>query len=481
VSYRDPTAVEYDFDVAISFAAPEREVARELARLMSVNGVAVFFDEFYSAELWGKDLVESLAEIYERRARYCVVLISKSYCERPYTILERRTAMLRALESKEPYLLPIVTDDAWPKGLPRSTAFVDLRNTPPRTVATLLVRKVRGDGFPVALPEDGAPKIVSFRAIEETAPDPRRAARDHVSFELLRLLPGSRPWIESSGRNAYRSGLNLGETPMETHQLAHRREAWWHVFSGGMFGDPILDVTICNRSAEMVLLSSLGIRFTSVAHFWPGRFGSSTHVVPEEVPLAATFSLELPDLVTKLEDEVKAGRVPKPRSAMGGVTGTLTVDELSAVQLPNPVHLERGLLYRFALSLLEYQALMPSEAVAHLWAKTGSGEWTSEPFLIEYNVGISHGGKSRLGSLRRRWVELTAAKLWREAGRPQGRDEEFWLAAERELIARRARKLEAVRADAPPAPDAFVSPHSDWDRARWEHVAEMTDARTRPP
>jgi hypothetical protein len=44
------------FDVAIAFAGTERTLAQELAESVRSAGFAVFYDDFYPEELWGKNL-----------------------------------------------------------------------------------------------------------------------------------------------------------------------------------------------------------------------------------------------------------------------------------------------------------------------------------------------------------------------------------------------------------------------------------------
>jgi hypothetical protein len=407
-------------------------------------------------------------------------LISRSYCERPYTILERRTALLRALESPQPYLLPVVTDDAWPQGLPRSTAFLDLRKISVSEIATHVVRKVRGVEQAIALPVDGSPKIVPLQGVDSSVSP--GSSHTGVRFELVRLTPDSRPWIESPNRFAVKNGLELAYgTTKVSDRLAHVSETWWHVFSGCLYGDPILDVTISNSSEEPLLLSCIGIRFSSVADHKPGFFGGESchQVIPPEVPLAATFCLELPDLMTTFYEAEKAGRVSE--NARGGLAKILDVNALAFAELPNPVRLERKMLYRYKMTLTDYQPLVPAEAVVRLWLRTGSGEWSSEPILIEYNVGVNDIGRARDGSLRRRLVEITAERFWRAAGQPVGRDEEFWLRAEHEVISLQAHKNWELHQQGATAPYTRPSsPQDCWDSAARAHNRLMINARTRP-
>ena len=69
----------YNYDIALSFSGQERESAREIAGRLKTLGNRVFFDEFVEEELLGKDLYAYLHNIYSRDARYCVMLVSKSW------------------------------------------------------------------------------------------------------------------------------------------------------------------------------------------------------------------------------------------------------------------------------------------------------------------------------------------------------------------------------------------------------------------
>ena len=48
-------ALPSNFDVAISFAGTERELAEKLAEILRAAGIAVFYDNFYPEHLWGKN------------------------------------------------------------------------------------------------------------------------------------------------------------------------------------------------------------------------------------------------------------------------------------------------------------------------------------------------------------------------------------------------------------------------------------------
>jgi TIR domain len=107
--YRSPAGVILEIDVG------QRRDA----------GIEVFYDNFYPEHLWGKNLTAFLDEIYRKRAKFCVVFVSREYRDRKWTSHELRSAQARALEAKgEEYILPIKVDDTELDGLPPTVGYV---------------------------------------------------------------------------------------------------------------------------------------------------------------------------------------------------------------------------------------------------------------------------------------------------------------------------------------------------------------------
>jgi hypothetical protein len=131
-----------EFDVAISFAGSERQYAQELATILKDAGFSVFYDDFYPEYLWGKNLVDTFDEIFRKRARYCVMFISKEYGERMWTNHERQSAQARALREKgSEYILPIRVDDTELAGMPPTIGYIALEKGV-RTIADVLMKKL---------------------------------------------------------------------------------------------------------------------------------------------------------------------------------------------------------------------------------------------------------------------------------------------------------------------------------------------------
>ena len=138
---REETMQKYD--VALSFAGAERSYAEELAAKVKAAGFAVFYDNDEAADLWGKDLVVHLADVYSKNSRYCVMFLSKTYKEREWTNHERQAAQERALKERgAEYILPVKIDDTEIPGIRSTTGYLPIALGIDK-IAELLITKLR--------------------------------------------------------------------------------------------------------------------------------------------------------------------------------------------------------------------------------------------------------------------------------------------------------------------------------------------------
>ena len=133
----------YQYDVAISFAGPERPLAEELANLLRHAGVRVFYDRFFPEQLWGKDLPAVFDRIYRKDSRFCVIFVSREYAEREWTYHERRSAVARALaERGREYILPIQVEPVELDGIPPTIGYLSAKSYTIQKIAELLLKKL---------------------------------------------------------------------------------------------------------------------------------------------------------------------------------------------------------------------------------------------------------------------------------------------------------------------------------------------------
>jgi hypothetical protein len=134
---------KYDYDIALSFAGEDRQIVSELASRLLNAGVRVFYDEFEKTQLWGKDLVQHLDEVYRNKARYCAIFVSEHYASKIWTNHELKSALARSIVQNDEYILPIKLDSTELPGLRPTVGYVSLKS-PGSTdaVADMLIDKL---------------------------------------------------------------------------------------------------------------------------------------------------------------------------------------------------------------------------------------------------------------------------------------------------------------------------------------------------
>jgi hypothetical protein len=134
----------YDYDVAVSFAGEDREYVQEVVRLVTESGYKVFYDQDEQITLWGEELTEYFPKIYEERSRYAVMFVSRHYAAKPWTRLERRSVLVRALNQPTPYLLPVQLDRTELEGVRSTISYLDGAVMGAHGVASAIRQKLSG-------------------------------------------------------------------------------------------------------------------------------------------------------------------------------------------------------------------------------------------------------------------------------------------------------------------------------------------------
>ena len=140
--------MKFKYDIAVSFAGEDRPVVEEFVNALAENDISVFYDSWEQAQLWGKDLYQHLDMIYQQAARYCVIFISENYVKKAWTRHELRSAQARAFQQNSEYILPIKLDNTELPGLPSTIAYIDLRQTSIKEIATILFEKIGAEKKP---------------------------------------------------------------------------------------------------------------------------------------------------------------------------------------------------------------------------------------------------------------------------------------------------------------------------------------------
>lgn len=139
---RDLDEPELNYDVVLSFAGEERAYVEEFANILVAHGLEVFYDKMEEANLWGKDLVTHFQRVYRDLGRYCVMFISADYESKVWTRHERRSALERALQERDEYILPVKFDETNLPGLSTTTGYLPAAEYTPDALARILFRKL---------------------------------------------------------------------------------------------------------------------------------------------------------------------------------------------------------------------------------------------------------------------------------------------------------------------------------------------------
>jgi hypothetical protein len=99
------------YDFALSFAGPQRALARQIYDVLTEAGFNVFFDEVERDRMLGEDIRSYLAPIYASGAELVLVLIGKEYPRRFWTAFEQDQYQGRIPEGS---VIPIWTPEEAP-------------------------------------------------------------------------------------------------------------------------------------------------------------------------------------------------------------------------------------------------------------------------------------------------------------------------------------------------------------------------------
>lgn len=203
----------YDFDVALSYAGEQRPYVHGVADRLRQAGVRVFYDEFFTAELWGQDLYTYLDNVYRERARFTVVFISQSYVAKPWPSHERQSAQARALNELGPYLLPVRFDESVMPGLRPTVSYLDASRITSARLAQLILDKL-ADAPGITSP---SPMVTGVpRTLEEQRQllIQRPIAWEFLLFASVLLARRSaleEKWRDNEIRYARRTGIHMDE------------------------------------------------------------------------------------------------------------------------------------------------------------------------------------------------------------------------------------------------------------------------------
>jgi hypothetical protein len=133
---------DVQFEIALSFAGEDRPYVDQVANLLRSSGVKVFYDIFEESSLWGKNLYDYLSDVYQNKALYTIMFISKHYAGKLWPTHERQAMQARAFQEHQEYVLPARFDDTQIPGVLPTVGYISLHNRPPQEFVKLIHRKL---------------------------------------------------------------------------------------------------------------------------------------------------------------------------------------------------------------------------------------------------------------------------------------------------------------------------------------------------
>lgn len=133
---------DVQFEIALSFAGEDRPYVEQVANLLRGSGVKIFYDAFEEASLWGKNLYDYLSDVYQNKALYTIMFISKDYAEKRWPTHERQSMQARAFQEHQEYVLPARFDDTKIPGVMQTVAYISLVNRSPQEFVKIVHKKL---------------------------------------------------------------------------------------------------------------------------------------------------------------------------------------------------------------------------------------------------------------------------------------------------------------------------------------------------
>jgi hypothetical protein len=131
----------FKYDVAISVAEEDKEVAKLIAKQLDKLQIRYYYYEEKAKESWGEYIVNLTADSYGRRARYVLLITSKYYVTKYWSNIERQIA-LATPRPDNIHILQLRLDDTPVDGLSKYVSYQEWKKNP-EEIAKLLQQKIR--------------------------------------------------------------------------------------------------------------------------------------------------------------------------------------------------------------------------------------------------------------------------------------------------------------------------------------------------
>lgn len=238
-------------DLAVSFAGEQRPYVEQVVAACREFGLTVLYDRDLSIELWGRNLITELREVYGGgRARYVAPFLSREYLATSYPMDEFRAMLVPALENPDEYILPVLVGDVTVPArlLSPAVAFLRMEDYTPQDLARAFRRRIPGSG---SAPQPGPPT-----QRESTAQGLRTPRTTPESFSRYAELESAFRYLTEQFKKAAprmsESGLvcTVRNSETELRVRVERRGQTLYgidIHMGGMGRDDVLNFVVGSR------------------------------------------------------------------------------------------------------------------------------------------------------------------------------------------------------------------------------------------
>lgn len=132
-----------EFDVALSYASEQERFVSRVDKILTGEGLRVFFAPDCENEYKAKDMFKKFYEIYRYRSHYVVCFVSKEYLEKDYTMHEYECAFLKNKDKGENRIIVVNFDESVLPHLDPDINYIDATKSREVQVADSILRIVK--------------------------------------------------------------------------------------------------------------------------------------------------------------------------------------------------------------------------------------------------------------------------------------------------------------------------------------------------
>jgi formylglycine-generating enzyme len=131
---------KYKYDVAISVAVEDKDVAERIAVYFKEKGIRYFLYSEHRHK-WGEHLLKIALDTYGAEARYILMITSKTFVKKYWVNIERQIAHIFS-EGRKPHILQLRLDVTPVPGISREIIAEDWKNNPAE-IANIIFEKLK--------------------------------------------------------------------------------------------------------------------------------------------------------------------------------------------------------------------------------------------------------------------------------------------------------------------------------------------------